>query len=63
MSWLRSALNRAAEVGNKTGLGRNLQKVAGSVYQQAGVAMDRGARFMTHNLVSLYLLRSKTLQK
>ncbi|KAL2636405.1 hypothetical protein R1flu_007884 [Riccia fluitans] len=53
MSWIKSALNRAAEVGGKN-LGPNLTKTvrnyAGSVYQQAGHAVAGGAKIMQDRL-------------
>ncbi|KAL3677608.1 hypothetical protein R1sor_027556 [Riccia sorocarpa] len=53
MSWIKSALNRAAEVGGKN-LGPNLTKTvrtyAGSVYQQAGHAVAGGAKIVQDRL-------------
>ncbi|BBN03953.1 hypothetical protein MPTK1_3g00870 [Marchantia polymorpha subsp. ruderalis] len=53
MSWIRSAFNKAAEVGGKN-LGPNLTKTvktyAGSVYQQAGHAVAGGAKIVQDRL-------------
>ncbi|KAL2549178.1 hypothetical protein Fot_10708 [Forsythia ovata] len=44
MSWLRSAVNKAVEVGNKNNLTRTVKNYADSVVQQAGQAVAEGAK-------------------
>ncbi|XP_057981798.1 uncharacterized protein LOC131167054 [Malania oleifera] len=44
MSWLRSAMNKAVEVGNKNNLTRTVKNYADSVVQQAGQAVAEGAK-------------------
>ncbi|KAL6131354.1 hypothetical protein ACLB2K_069730 [Fragaria x ananassa] len=44
MSWLRSAVNKAVEVGNNNNLTRTVKNYADSVVQQAGHAVAEGAK-------------------
>ncbi|KAH6827243.1 structural maintenance of chromosomes protein [Perilla frutescens var. hirtella] len=46
MSWLRSAVNKAVEVGNKNNLTRTVKNYADSVVQQAGQAVAEGAKLL-----------------
>lgn len=46
MSWLRSAVNKAVEVGNKNNLTRTVKNYADTVVQQAGQAVAEGAKIL-----------------
>ena len=52
MSWLRSAVNKAVEVGNNN-LTRTVKNYADSVVQQAGHAVAEGAKRFQDRLVNL----------
>ena len=64
MSWLRTAVNKAVEVGNRKNITRTVKNYADSVVQQAGQAVAEGAKlfqdriviFFFFNLVSLLQL-------
>ncbi|PIA38855.1 hypothetical protein AQUCO_02700211v1 [Aquilegia coerulea] len=51
MSWLRSAVNKAVEVGNKNSLTRTVRNYADSVVQQAGQAVAEGAKIIQDRIV------------
>lgn len=51
MSWLRSAVNKAVEVGNKNNLTRTVKNYADSVVQQAGQAVAEGAKILQDRIV------------
>ncbi|KAK4385448.1 hypothetical protein Sango_2668800 [Sesamum angolense] len=46
MSWLRSAVNKAVEVGNKNNLTRTVKNYADSFVHQAGQAVAEGAKLL-----------------
>ncbi|CAJ1977737.1 unnamed protein product [Sphenostylis stenocarpa] len=46
MSWLRSAVNKAVEVGNKNNITRTVKNYADTVVQQAGQAVAEGAKIL-----------------
>ncbi|QCE05743.1 hypothetical protein DEO72_LG9g749 [Vigna unguiculata] len=46
MSWLRSAVNKAVEVGNNNNLTRTVKNYADTVVQQAGQAVAEGAKIL-----------------
>lgn len=55
MSWLRSAVNKAVEVGNKNNLTRTVKNYADSVVQQAGQAVVEGAKLLQDRIVIEFL--------
>ncbi|KAL8193975.1 hypothetical protein R6Q57_026217 [Mikania cordata] len=50
MSWLRSAVNKAVEVGNKNNLTRTVKNYADTVVQHAGQAVAEGAKIFHDRL-------------
>ncbi|KAL8145742.1 hypothetical protein AgCh_003767 [Apium graveolens] len=46
MAWLRSAMNKAVEVGNKSNLSRAVKNYTDSVVHQAGQAVAEGAKLL-----------------
>lgn len=53
MSWIRSAVSKAVEVGNKNNLTRTVKNYADSVVQQAGQAVAEGAKRFQDRIVNL----------
>ncbi|XWS07854.1 hypothetical protein CRYUN_Cryun41cG0028600 [Craigia yunnanensis] len=52
MSWLRTAVNKAVEVGNKNNLTRNIKNYADTVVHHAGQAVAEGAKLFQDRIVS-----------
>ncbi|XP_071735408.1 uncharacterized protein [Rutidosis leptorrhynchoides] len=52
MSWLRSAVNKAVEVGNKNNITRTVKNYADTVVQHAGQAVAEGAKIFNDRLGS-----------
>lgn len=52
MAWLRSAMNKAVEVGNKSNLSRAVKNYTDSVVHQAGQAVAEGAKLLQDRIVS-----------
>ncbi|KAJ0044841.1 hypothetical protein Pint_06184 [Pistacia integerrima] len=51
MSWLRNAVNKAVEVGNKNNLTRTVRNYADTVVQQAGQAVAEGAKILQDRIL------------
>ncbi|KAI4351153.1 hypothetical protein L6164_005536 [Bauhinia variegata] len=51
-SWLRSAVNKAVEAGNKNNLTRNIKNYADSVVQHAGQAVAEGAKILQDRIAA-----------
>lgn len=51
MSWLRTAVNKAVEVGNRKNITRTVRNYADSVVQQAGQAVAEGAKLLQERIV------------
>lgn len=54
MSWIRSAVNKAVEVGNKNNLTRTVKNYADTVVQHAGQAVAEGAKIFQDRIVILF---------
>nr|GMC96042.1 coiled-coil domain-containing protein 18-like [Ipomoea batatas] len=52
MSWFRSAVSKAVEVGNKNNLTRTVKNYADSVVQQAGHAVVEGAKILQDRIAN-----------
>lgn len=51
MSWIRSAVSKAVEVGNKNNLTRTVRNYADTVVHQAGQAVAEGAKIIHDRIV------------
>ena len=51
MSWIRTAVNRAVEVGGKTNITRTVRGYADSVVLHAGNAVSEGAKIIQDRIV------------
>jgi len=60
MSWLRSAVNKAVEVGNKNNLTRTVKNYADTVVQQAGQAVAEGAKILQDRIVNKFPILSSS---
>ncbi|RWV82913.1 hypothetical protein GW17_00055546 [Ensete ventricosum] len=56
MSWLRSAVNKAVEVGGKNNLTRTVKNYADTVVHHAGQAVAGGAKIFQDRMVGTSLL-------
>lgn len=54
MSWLRTAVNKAVEVGNRKNITRTVKNYADSVVQQAGQAVAEGAKLFQDRIVIFF---------
>lgn len=52
MSWLKSAVNKAVEVGGRNNLTRTVRSYADTVVQTAGNAVTEGAKIITDRIVN-----------
>ncbi|XVE75266.1 hypothetical protein DITRI_Ditri12bG0081400 [Diplodiscus trichospermus] len=63
MSWLRTAVNKAVEVGNKNNLTRNIKNYADTVVHHAGQAVAEGAKLFQDRIGSRSLKSVKQTVK
>lgn len=63
MSWLRSAVNKAVEVGGKNNLTRTVRNYADTVVHHAGHAVAEGAKIFQDRFVSLISSHSETFSR
>ncbi|KAH0907411.1 hypothetical protein BRARA_J02082 [Brassica rapa] len=64
MSWLRTAVNKAVEVGNRKNITRTVKNYADSVVQQAGQAVAEGAKLFQDRIrVGAYKSVNQTIQR
>ncbi|XP_022765248.1 myosin-11-like [Durio zibethinus] len=63
MSWLRTAVNKAVEVGNKNNLTRNIKNYADTVVHHAGQAVAEGAKLFQDHIGSRSLRSVKQTVK
>ncbi|VVA97001.1 unnamed protein product [Arabis nemorensis] len=64
MSWLRTAVNKAVEVGNRKNITQTVKNYADSVVQQAGQAVAEGAKLFQDRIgVGAFKSVSQTIQR
>ncbi|XVF75437.1 hypothetical protein PTKIN_Ptkin13bG0188800 [Pterospermum kingtungense] len=63
MSWLRTAVNKAVEVGNKNNLTRNIKNYADTVVHHAGQAVAEGAKLFQDRIGSRSVKSAKQTVK
>ncbi|CAN8236543.1 unnamed protein product [Cochlearia groenlandica] len=64
MSWLRTAVNKAVEVGNRKNITRTVRNYADSVVQHAGQAVAEGAKLLQDRIgVGAYKSVTQTIQR
>ncbi|CAH8270982.1 unnamed protein product [Arabidopsis lyrata] len=64
MSWLRTAVSKAVEVGNRKNITRTVKNYADSVVQQAGQAVAEGAKLFQDRIgVGAYKSVNQTIQR
>ncbi|KAL1201317.1 hypothetical protein V5N11_022431 [Cardamine amara subsp. amara] len=64
MSWLRTAVNKAVEVGNRKNITRTVRNYADSVVQQAGQAVAEGAKLFQDRIgVGAFKSVNQTIQR
>lgn len=51
MSWFKSAVSKAVEVGNKNNITRTVKNYADTVVHQAGQAVAEGAKILQDRIV------------
>ncbi|XP_074302103.1 pentatricopeptide repeat-containing protein At4g18975, chloroplastic-like isoform X2 [Silene latifolia] len=57
MSWLRTAVNKAVEVGNKNNITRTVKNYADSVVLQAGQAVAEGAKLLQDRITQTWRIQ------
>ncbi|PPR89096.1 hypothetical protein GOBAR_AA31590 [Gossypium barbadense] len=57
MSWLRTAVNKAVEVGNNNNITRNIKNYADTVVHHAGQAVAEGAKLFQDRIFEVFMLQ------